>query len=115
MKKISALILIILLIVFHNNGIFTEIKSIFIDNNTLDMSVKDDKNNESINEKEEIDNFQYIKIGDSKDYVISKIGKPSRIDASEYSFNCMFTINIRGEFAMVGIENNIVVAFIEIQ
>lgn len=111
MKKISALILIILLIVFYNNGIFTEIKSIFIDNNnTLDMNVKDDKKNESINEKEEIDNFQYIKIGDSKDYVISKIGEPSRIDASEYSFNWYVYNQYKGEFAMVGIENDIVVA-----
>lgn len=109
MKKISTLIFIILLIIFYNNGIFTEIKSKFIDNN-LDISIKDDDSDEPINEKEKIDNFQYIKIGDSKDYVVSKIGEPSRIDASEYSFNWYVYNQYKGKFAMVGIENNIVVA-----
>ena len=109
MKKISTLIFIILLIIFYNNGIFTEIKSKFIDKN-LDISIKDDDSDEPINEKDKIDNFQYIKIGDSKDYVVSKIGEPSRIDASEYSFNWYVYNQYKGKFAMVGIENNIVVA-----
>lgn len=108
MKKIIALLLMILLIAIYNKGIFTEVKSILFDSeNNLDINVN---NNETINEKQLISNFQYIKIGDSKDYVISKIGEPSRIDASEYSFKWYVYNQYKGELAMVGIENNKVVA-----
>ena len=112
MKKMSALILITLLIVSYNKGIFTEFKSIFLDENNIEETKVENfnGNNESLNIESNIDNFQYIKIGDSKADVISKIGEPSRIDASEYSFNWYVYNQYKGKFAMVGIENNTVVA-----
>ena len=56
------------------------------------------------------DNFKNIKIGDNKAYVISNIGKPSRIDYSEYNFKWYVYNEDLNKFAMVGIEEDNVVA-----
>ena len=56
-----------------------------------------------------MDNFKDIKIGDSEDSIISKLGKPSRIDASEYNFKWYVYNKDYNKFAMVGIRDNIVV------
>ena len=68
---------------------------------------------EVINQKQSIydismDNFKDIKIGDSRDTIISKLGRPSRIDNSEYNFKWYIYNEDYYKFAMVGIRDNIV-------
>ena len=53
--------------------------------------LKINKSQENLNEvvafnNTSIENFQNIKIGDNKEYLLSQIGKPARIDESEYNF-----------------------------
>ena len=55
-----------------------------------------------------MDNFKDIKIGDSTDTIISKLGSPSRIDDSEYNFKWYIYNEDYNKFAMVGIRDNIV-------
>jgi uncharacterized protein YkwD len=57
-----------------------------------------------------IDNFNNIKLGNLESEVISKIGKPTRIDTSEYGFNWYVYNQYKNKFAMVGIDNGEVVA-----
>ncbi|SCG96881.1 CAP-associated domain-containing protein [Romboutsia sp. 1001713B170207_170306_H8] len=106
-KKIGILMVILsIIVVAKNNDVFTKVKSTIIDTE----SSNDIYTEPNLDEWIEIDNFQYIKIGDSKDDVISKIGEPSRIDTSEYDFKWyVYNQNIK-KFAMVGIEDGFVVA-----
>ena len=55
-------------------------------------------------------NFKNIKIGDKKSDVISNLGDPSRIDYSEYNFKWYVYNEDLNKFAMVGIEDDNVVA-----
>lgn len=71
--------------------------------------------NEELNKSTSIDdisieNFMNIKIGDSEEYLLSQIGEPARIDESEYSFKWYVYNQYSTKFAMVGIENSVVVA-----
>lgn len=106
-KKITALIVILsIIVVSSNSNIFTKVKSII----TNTESSNDIYNEPNPDNGIGIDNFQYIKIGDSKEDVLSKIGEPSRIDVSEYDFKWyVYNQNIK-KFAMVGIEDGVVVA-----
>ena len=58
----------------------------------------------------EIDNFKSIKLKEDLESVISKIGKPARIDDSEYGFKWYVYNQYFKKFTMIGIENNKVVA-----
>ncbi|MGL5312865.1 MAG: CAP-associated domain-containing protein [Peptostreptococcaceae bacterium] len=60
--------------------------------------------------KASIDNFSNIKIGDSKEYLLSQIGEPARIDVSEYNFEWYVYNQYSTKFAMIGVENDTVVA-----
>ena len=107
LKKVAIVLLIATIIIFLNSGVFNEIKYI-IEDKILNEENEDIKKIED--EDTKIENFYNISIGDSKDSVFNKIGSPSRIDASEYSFNWYVYNQYEGKFAMVGIDNNSVVA-----
>lgn len=101
MKKIIFIFLSIILIYsyyYKNNNL----ENLEVINSTSSI----DKTNININ----IDNFKDIKIGDSKDSIISKLGEPSRIDYSEYKFKWYVYNKDLSKFVMVGIEDNTVVA-----
>ena len=67
-------------------------------------------NDTRVNSNINIDNFKNIKIGDNKAKVISNLGEPSRIDYSEYNFKWYVYNEDLNKFAMVGIEDENVVA-----
>ena len=58
----------------------------------------------------DIKNFEKISLEDNLSYVLSSIGKPGRIDTSEYGFDWYVYNQYGKEFAMVGVENDEVVA-----
>lgn len=103
MKKIIFIFLSIILVYsyYSNRNTIQEIETI----NTK-LASNDTRVNNNIN----MDNFKNIKIGDNKAYVISNIGKPSRIDYSEYNFKWYVYNEDLNKFAMVGIEEDNVVA-----
>ena len=102
MKKIVFLFLSIILIYsyYFKDNISQEFETM----NIKLLSDNEVKNN--IN----IDNFKNIKIGDSKESVIFNIGEPDRIDYSEYNFKWYVYNEDLNKFAMVGIDNDNVVA-----
>lgn len=105
-KKIITLVIIALVVMTYNKDILNQVKHIINYKNNIEESYVDKKLNDNIS----IDNFKYIKIGDSEDSVINKIGNPSRKDVSEYNYSWYVYNQYEGKFAMVGIENNEVVA-----
>ncbi|MGL5348395.1 MAG: CAP-associated domain-containing protein [Peptostreptococcaceae bacterium] len=112
MKKLVTLLLVIILIwycvpKFHN----------ILDRNIeyRDTNVSNEiQNTEAISKEAKksysIDYFKQIKLGDTKEDLISQLGKPNRIDESEYSFKWYVYNQYKNKFAMVGVENNTVVA-----
>ena len=102
MKKIVFLFLSIILIYsyYFKDNISQEFETM----NIKLLSDNEVKNN--IN----IDNFKNIKIGDSKESVILNIGEPDRIDYSEYNFKWYVYNEDLNKFAMVGIDDDNVVA-----
>ena len=86
MKKIIFIFLSIILVYsyYSNRNTIQEIETI----NTK-LASNDTRVNNNIN----MDNFKNIKIGDNKAYVISNIGKPSRIIVSTIS-NGMYIMMI---------------------
>lgn len=58
-----------------------------------------------------INNFKYLKLGTSKDELINQIGNPYRIDESEYGFKWYVYNQYESNFVMVGIKDNVIVAF----
>ncbi len=103
MKKIVFLFLSIILIYTYylKNNSSQEFETI----NTELVS-----ENIEVNSNINIDNFKNIKIGDSKENVILNIGEPSRIDYSEYNFKWYVYNEDLNKFAMIGIDNDNVVA-----
>lgn len=67
-------------------------------------------NDTRVNSNINVDNFKNIKIGDNKNNVIDTLGEPSRIDYSEYNFKWYVYNEDLNKFAMIGIENEKVVA-----
>lgn len=118
MKKILAFILMILVFIFYNGDLKYTIKNYIeddLDKATMNETISDEVIEESskiIDLKTELDinNYQNIKIGDSLESVIKTIGNPGRIDDSEYSFKWYVYNQYGKKFAMVGIEDDIVVA-----
>lgn len=133
MKKLIALVLVILIVLFYSPELLkegndlkekffqSEIWNEFLDKiNINDNSKKDKKeknqnvqsnNTEGDNLGEsDIKNFEKISLEDNLSYVLSSIGKPGRIDTSEYGFDWYVYNQYGKEFAMVGVENDEVVA-----
>ena len=90
LKKIIFIGVILIAMLFYNLGEITTF------NEKLDENVLD----------ENIYNFEKIKIGNSREEVISLIGKPERIDKSEYDFEWYVYNQYKENFVMVGIKNN---------
>ncbi|WP_042275199.1 CAP domain-containing protein [[Clostridium] dakarense] len=108
MKKIIFILIILLGVYFYNSD-FKE--GLFNKNISKDTKVLNQQINENTNEiKFNIKNLESIKLGDSKEHVISLIGSPDRIDNSEYSFGWYVYNRYGKDFAMVGIEGEKVVA-----
>lgn len=116
MKKIIALVLVVVVFFLYNGELkyaidkFKDKKSEEI-TETLSYDVVED-NGESTTSNSEINikNYEDIKIGDSLESVINKVGKPGRIDESEYSFKWYVYNQYGDKFFMVGIEEEKVAA-----
>ncbi|MEG1409907.1 MAG: CAP-associated domain-containing protein [Terrisporobacter sp.] len=110
MKKFLSVFLVILLIFCYNTNFFQEIKEI------IEIKVLNENENYKMKDREktikveEIDYFENIKIGDTKESVIEKLKEPVRIDNSEYNFKWYIYKNNKEKFIMIGIENKKVVA-----
>lgn len=85
----------------------------FISGNIFDNTIEKDsyeiKETSAINTKSDIEKFYDIKIGDSEESVIYKIGEPTRKDISEYGFYWYIYNQFENKFAMVGIMDSKVV------
>lgn len=112
MKKLLTIFLVIILIGNYVPNIYeqlkekVEYKDISISTETKDII----ETQKEINDNYSIDNLENIKIGDSKEDLISQIGFPSRIDESEYNFKWYVYNQYKNKFAMVGVEDDSVVA-----
>ena len=116
MKKIIALVLLVVVFFFYNGELkyaidkFRDKKSEEI-TETLSYDVgEDDSEAMASNSEIDINKYENIKIGDSLDSVINKVGKPGRIDESEYSFKWYVYNQYDDKFFMVGIEEEKVAA-----
>ncbi len=106
MKKIIFILLIACGVYFYNFNL----KENEINNKA---EVLNEINNEAevLNDNTEIDikNLEKIKLGSTTKELINKIGKPARIDKSEYSFSWYVYNQYDENFAMVGVKNDKVV------
>ncbi|MBO3444996.1 CAP-associated domain-containing protein [Clostridium sp. CCUG 7971] len=108
MKKIIFVLIILLGVYFYNSDLK---EGIFNENISKETKVLDQKINKTTDEiKFNIKNLEKIKLGDSKEYLVSLIGSPDRIDNSEYSFSWYVYNRYEKDFAMIGIEGEKVVA-----
>lgn len=108
MKKIIFTLIILLGVYFYNSD-FKE--RLFNKNMPKETKVLNQQINETTNKvRFNIKNLENIKLGDSKEHLLSLIGSPDRIDNSEYSFNWYVYNRYGKDFAMVGIEDEKVVA-----
>lgn len=116
MKKI-VLVVIVLVLFFYNGGLKQSIEKYKEENlkneatQTLSYSIdKQDSKEQPVKEGYDIDNYNSITIGEGLDSVLNKLGKPGRIDKSEYSFDWYVYNQYNDKFAMIGIEEEVVVA-----
>lgn len=109
MKKLLYLMMFVLTIAIFINKVSAD----------FDFKQKEDINKtsqvEQVKEIMSIDNtnikkYKEIKLGDSEESVIGKIGNPNRKDLSEYGFTWYVYNNVRNNFSMIGIKNQKVVA-----
>ncbi|MBY2477124.1 peptidase [Clostridioides difficile] len=133
MKKLIALVLVVLIVLFYSPELLEEVYDLkdkisqseiwneFLDkiniNGNSDKEKKEKNQNLQLNNAEnenlgesDIKNFEKITLGENLNQVFSNIGKPGRIDTSEYGFDWYVYNQYGKEFAMVGVENNEVVA-----
>lgn len=133
MKKLIALVLVILIVLFYSPELLREVDDLkeeffqseiwseFLDKINLgDNSKKkedeknqnsqpDDNGENNLNETN-IKNFEKLNLGENLTQVLANIGKPGRIDTSEYGFDWYVYNQYGKDFAMVGIESDEVVA-----
>lgn len=107
MKKIVFIGIVLVCVLFYNSNSKEGVlkNNISTQTNGLNENIVYDKNEESI----DIKNFEQIRIGDTKEELLSLIGKPSRIDESEYNFKWYVYNQYKENFVMVGIEDDKVV------
>ena len=104
MKKAFSIFFILVLIICYKYDIYQRVINGYnLNKNPVSKRINKDY-------EENIDKFSNIKIGDSKDTVINKLGKPERIDKSEYLFNWYVYKNNKEKLVMIGIENDKVVS-----
>ena len=106
LKKLGVIILVTIIIWYNlpNLKDVTSVQDMF--NETQISNENQNLNTDNVL----IDNFENIKLGDSKEYLISQIGEPARIDESEYTFKWYVYNQHPTKFLMIGIEDNTVVA-----
>ncbi|MDK2563395.1 CAP-associated domain-containing protein [Romboutsia sedimentorum] len=106
MKKIVFISIILISILFNFSFLKGGISKyeISTQNKTANKKAEKDENIDANVEK-----FETIKIGDTKEFVLSIIGEPNRIDDSEYDFKWYVYNQHKEKFVMVGIENDTVV------
>lgn len=110
MKKIIFIFLMLSLVFFYKAGYFENTINKFYEN--VQYLQKDDVDKDENNDKisEDIYNFANIKIGDTKESVIDKLGEANRIDKSEYNFKWYVYNEYKENFFMIGIEDEKVVS-----
>ena len=108
MKKIIFVLIILLGVYFYNSDLKEEIFNENISKETKILNQQINKTTDEI--KINIKNLENVKLGDSKEYLVSLIGSPDRIDNSEYSFSWYVYNRYEKDFAMIGIEGEKVVA-----
>lgn len=102
MEKLVVFILICTTSYLYNEFINSE----YVVEEVNHKATFNDINFENIN----LNNYQNIKIGDTLDTLISKVGKPQRIDKSEYDFDWYVYNKDLEKFFMVGVNNEKVVS-----
>ncbi|MGX4600655.1 CAP-associated domain-containing protein [Faecalimicrobium sp. JNUCC 81] len=108
MKKIIFVLIILLGVYLYNSDLK---EGIFNENISKETKVLNQQINKTTDEiKFNIKNLEKIKLGDSKEYLVSLIGSPDRIDNSEYTFSWYVYNRYEKDFAMIGIEGEKVVA-----
>lgn len=110
MKKLACVVITTVFIVILNFKFNEKLEIRIFDEKNVDFIKGINNRDNKSYDKPEIDNFKNIKIQDSVELVISKIGNPARIDESEYGFNWYVYNQYSKKFAMVGIENGKVAA-----
>lgn len=109
MKKLLYLIIFVLTIAIFINKVSTDLDFKQKENINKISQVEQVKEIISIDDTN-IKKYKEIKLGDSEESVISKIGNPNRKDLSEYGFTWYVYNNVRNSFSMIGIKNQKVVA-----
>ena len=102
LKKVVFIGIILVSIIFYNLKEGKNEEGILSKSKVSNENIVYDANKEST----DIKNFEQISIGDTKSYVLSLIGKPARIDESEYNFKWYVYNQYKENFVMVGIEDD---------
>lgn len=98
---------------YEQKGIINQTNGNNINNSTSQSDSSSNLDNVLDNEDNSIKNinsYKTIKIGESLDSLISKMGKPSKIECSEYPFDWYVYNDNYSKFCMVGIQDKKVVA-----
>lgn len=103
MKKFKILIVIIVLVIIHLVNTDNNIQ----ENQEIEVEVSQVE----VREEFYYDKYYDLEIGDSLDDMISKVGKPDRIDTSEYGFSWYVYNKDLTKFNMVGIKDKKIVGF----
>ena len=105
LKKVVFIGVILVSVLFYNLKESKNEEEILSKSKVSNANIVYDSNKEST----DIKNFEQISIGDTKDYVLSLIGKPARIDQSEYNFKWYVYNQYKENFVMIGIKDDVVV------
>lgn len=110
MKKLATLLIVVVLFAFYSSDAFYNITEFFGEKNIehQEETLQDNKVKDS-NEKNKINNFFDIKIGDSEGSIVEKIGEPSRVDKSKYGFDWYVYNQFNAMLCMVGVKDEKVV------
>lgn len=97
---------------YEQKGIINQTNGDNINNSTSQSDSSSNLDNilDNNNSNKNLDNYKTIKIGESLDSLISKMGKPSKIEGSEYPFDWYVYNDDYRKFCMVGIQDKKVVA-----
>lgn len=106
MKKIIFILLISCGVYFYNSDLKENLVN---DKESNEVEVLNEVSNETVNSKVNLSNLEKIKLGSTEKELINKIGKPARVDKSEYSFSWYVYNQYDKYFAMVGIKDGKVV------
>ena len=95
---------------YQKKGIINQTNGHNIINSTSHSTSNLDNTSDNNDLIKNVNNYETIKIGESLDSVISKMGNPSKIEGSEYHFDWYVYNDDYNKFCMIGIQNKKVVA-----